>query len=370
MEESLAPFLQYTEKDRRSDAPAFSLALQGPKKLSRTAPYLFHVTLQRVDEVSQYCVFAWYPQTHGFATSNGFILLHHTAQGELHPVTLPEYTTLPQLEHWHFSPYHCHKPSNVQQYYDVIPDRFIPYLQTGERYVLLWPGQQYGSWNWTDKVENSKVVLPGGPFLSFTVEDDENRPIVPTLISGAQECCPTLIARIECCPQSKVALQDDLVLATLHVTYLPTSGSGGRPFTFNTAGLNVGLWVWRDRWVNLKGFVCGGGWAFVDDPDMQVSPGRDKGFASLRPGETWSEVLRIPLLTDMESNDGGEARIGEGIRCLFKGLELDWWVWGSREDLLETTVTIPATGSWTVREPGEQPNVFIPAAAPVDLEIV
>ncbi|GKZ69971.1 hypothetical protein AnigIFM50267_005211 [Aspergillus niger] len=148
------------------------------------------------------------------------------------------------------------------------------------------------------------------------------------------------------------------------------AGSGGRPFTFNTAGLNVGLWVWRDRWVNLKGFVCGGGWAFVDDPDMQVSPGRDKGFASLRPGETWSEVLRIPLLTDMESNNGGEARVGEGIRCLFKGLELDWWVWKSREDLLETTVTIPATGSWTVREPGEQPNVFIPAAAPVDLEIV
>ncbi|KAI2940833.1 hypothetical protein CBS63078_414 [Aspergillus niger] len=329
MEESLAPFLQYTEKDRRSDAPAFSLALQGPKKLSRTAPYLFHVTLQRVDEVSQYCVFAWYPQTHDFATSNGFILLHCTTQGELHPVKLPEYTTLPQLEHWHFSPYHCHKPGNVQQYYDVIPDRFIPYLRTGERYVLLWPGQQYGSWNWTDKVENSKIVLPGGPFLSFTVEDDENRPIMPTLISG-----------------------------------------GGRPFTFNRAGLNVGLWVWRDRWVNLKGFVCGGGWAFVDDPDMQVSPGRDKGFASLRPGETWSEVLRIPLLTDMDSNDGGEARVGEGIRCLFKGLELDWWVWGSREDLLETTVTIPATGSWTVREPGEQPNVFIPAAAPVDLEIV
>ncbi|RAH53136.1 hypothetical protein BO85DRAFT_472250 [Aspergillus piperis CBS 112811] len=342
---ALTPFLQYTEKDRRSDAPAFSLALQGPGRLSRTSPYLFHVTLQRVDEVNDHC-------------------------GELHQVKLPEYTILPQLEHWHFSPYNIHKPGNVQQYYDVIPDRLIPYLQTGERYVLLWPGQQYGSWNWTDKVENSKVVLPGGPFLSFTVKDNENTPIMPTLISGAQECRPTLIAKVECCPQDQVALQDDLVLATLHVTYVPTSGSGGRPFTFNTAGLTVGLWVWRDRWVSLRGFVCGGAWAFVDDPDMQVSPGRDKGFASLRPGETWSEVLQLPLLTDMESNDGGEARAGEGIRCLFKGLRLDWWVWGSREDHLETTVTIPATGSWTVREPGEQPNAFIPAAAPVNLEII
>ncbi|GLA70800.1 hypothetical protein AtubIFM55763_000974 [Aspergillus tubingensis] len=98
----------------------------------------------------------------------------------------------------------------------------------------------------------------------------------------AKECCPTLIAKVECCPQGQVALQDDLVLATLHVTYVPTSGSGGRPFTFNTAGLTVELWVWRDRWVNLEGFVCGGGWAFVEDPDMQVSPGRDNGFASLR----------------------------------------------------------------------------------------
>lgn len=74
----------------------------------------------------------------------------------------------------------------------------------------------------------------------------------------AKECCPTLIAKVECCPQGQVALQDDLVLATLHVTYVPTSGSGGRPFTFNTAGLTVEHWVWRDRWVNLEGFVCGG----------------------------------------------------------------------------------------------------------------
>lgn len=168
----------------RSDAPAFSLALHGPERLSRTPPYLFHVTLQRVDEVRDYCVFAWYPQTHGFATSDGFILLHRTAQGGLHQVKLPEYTILPQLEHGHFSPYNIHKPGNVKQFYDAIPDRLIPYLQTGERYVLLWPGQQYDSWNWTDKVENSKLVLPGGPFLSFIVEDNEIMPIMPTLICG------------------------------------------------------------------------------------------------------------------------------------------------------------------------------------------
>ncbi|KAE8354553.1 hypothetical protein BDV28DRAFT_147010 [Aspergillus coremiiformis] len=223
---------------------------------------------------------------------------------------------------------------------------------------------------WNPPAETkTEVVLPGGPFLSFTVEDDEDRPIAPTPISG-EESHPTLIARIECHPQGQVALQDDLVTVTLRVTYEPLSGGGSRPITFNTAGLDVELWVWRDRWVNMEGFVCRAGWTFCDDPDIQVSPGRHEGFACLRPGETWSQTSRFPLLTDIESDDGGAAQVGEGIRCLFKGLRLDWWVWGTREDHVATTVTIPATGSWTVRERGERLDVIVPAAAPVDLVIV
>lgn len=158
--------------------------------------------------------------------------------------------------------------------------------------------------------------------------------------------------------------------ATLHVTYEPTSGGGSRPITFNTAGLETGLWVWRDRWVNMEGSSCSGGNTFCDDPDIQVSPGRHESFACLRPRETWSHTVRYELLTDIESRDGREAQVGEVIRCLFQGIQLDWWVWGTREDHLATTVTIPATGSWTVREPGNDPVVIVPAAAPIDLAIV
>ncbi|RAH85752.1 hypothetical protein BO86DRAFT_415995 [Aspergillus japonicus CBS 114.51] len=349
MEETLMPYLRCTEKDRRLDAPAFSLALQGPESLSRTAPYLFQVTLQRVDEESKICLFSWTPQMHGFIADGGFILLHHTAQCEL------------------------------RLYYDVFPERLLSHLQTGERYVLLWPGQRYTSWCLTDGASvygyippaRTDLVLPGGPFLSFTVEDDRDRPMAPAPFSGARESCPTLIARIDCHPQGQVALRDDLVTATLHVTYERTGDGSGGPITFNTTGLSPKLWVWRDRWVNMEGFSCGwGSNTFCDDPDIQVSPGCDDSFACLHPDETWSNTVRYPLITDIESSDGGEAEVGERIRCLFGGNEPVWWAWGTREDHLATMVTVPATGSWTVLGPKQNPVVIVPAAAPVDLQIV
>ncbi|RAH43303.1 uncharacterized protein BO95DRAFT_455197 [Aspergillus brunneoviolaceus CBS 621.78] len=359
MEELLAPYLRCTGKDRRLDAPAFSLALQGPEKLSRTAPYLFHVTLQRLDKDSKTCLFSWNPQVHGFLADGGFILLHHTAQGELRPVEFPGCNALPPLELWRSYPLNEHEPGGIQQYYDVFPERLLPRLQTGERYVLFWPGF-YGY----IPPAKTALVLPGGPFLSFTVEDDGDKPMAPAPLFGAEEPRPTLIARIECHPQGQVALKDDLVTATLHVTYERTGDGSGRPITFNTTET-------KPQALDMEGFSCGwGSNTFCDDPDIQVSPGSDDSFDCLHPGETWSNTFRYPMITDIESSDGGVAEAGELIRCLFKGIELVWWAWGTREDHLATVVTVPATGSRIVLEPRQHPVVIVPAAAPVDLKLV
>ncbi|RAK82747.1 uncharacterized protein BO72DRAFT_366387 [Aspergillus fijiensis CBS 313.89] len=379
MGELLAPYLRCTGKDRRLDTPAFPLALQGPEKLSRTTPYLFHVTLQRLDKDSKTCLFSWNPQVHGFLADGGFILLHHTAQDELRPVELPGCNALPPLELWRSYPLNEHEPGGIQQFYDVFPERLLPRLQTGERYVLFWPGPNYTSWCLTDGTSfygyippaKTALVLPGGLFLSFTVEDDGDKPMAPAPLFGAEEPRPTLIARIECHPQGQVALKDDLVTATLHVTYERTGDGSGRPITFNTTSLSPKLWVWRDRWVDMEGFSCGwGSNTFCDDPDIQVSPGSDDSFDCLHPGETWSNTFRYPLITDIESSDGGVAEAGELIRCLFKGIELVWWAWGTREDHLATVVTVPATGSRIVLEPRQNPVIIVPAAAPVDLKLV
>ncbi|RAL03644.1 uncharacterized protein BO80DRAFT_289449 [Aspergillus ibericus CBS 121593] len=325
---------------------------------------------------------------HGFVPSRGFVLFHHTAQGELRPVELPDDNKLPPLEYWRCFPVSLHPPGNVQQYRDVVPDRLLPYLQTGERYVLFWPGQQYTSWKWEQNPggtlyghvppAKTELVLPAGPYLSFIVVEDDGEqpttmPISPAPSPTEGEARPTLIARLECHPQHQVALKDDLVTATLHVTYEPPTsgaGGGGRPITFRTPRLHTKLWVWRGRWVDMEGFVCGAG--IYDDPDIQISPGEDDSFACLHPGQTWSQTFRHELLTDIEE-DGGEAQVGEQIRCLFDGTMLDWWDWGTREYHLATTITLPCWGGPTVEEPADndgRPLVIIPAANPVGLEIV
>jgi hypothetical protein len=160
--------------------------------------------LQRVDESSEHCLFSWTPQTHGFVASGGFLLLHHTAQGQLKPVKLPECNKLPALELWRSFPLNEHGAGSVQQYYDILPDRLLHSLQTGERYVLFWPGQRYTSWCWEENPgeniygynppQKSEIVFPGGPFLLFTVVDnDGEKPIAPMLISGCESLAPFLL---------------------------------------------------------------------------------------------------------------------------------------------------------------------------------
>jgi hypothetical protein len=129
---------------------------------------------------------------HGFVASGGFILLHHTTQGELKPVKITDCCNrLPSLELWRSFPLNMHRAGSIQQYCDILPNRLLRYLQMGERYVLFWPGQRYASWCWEENPgeniygyippEKTEIVLPGGPFLSFTVVDDGKKPIAPQI---------------------------------------------------------------------------------------------------------------------------------------------------------------------------------------------
>jgi hypothetical protein len=189
MDEALAPYLRWTQKDHLPDTPAISLELQGPEKLWRRTPYLFEVILRRVDDRDSPCVFAWAPHIHGFIAS-GFILLHHACEG-LKQIKLPQ-STLPPLLTW-VSEESCfieHTLGRAQRWMDVMPDRFLSCLIAGERYTLFWPGERYAAWEWGVAknhfysyipTQDASLVLPGGPMVTFTVEDGEQPLHVPNM---------------------------------------------------------------------------------------------------------------------------------------------------------------------------------------------
>jgi hypothetical protein len=65
---------------------------------------------------------------------------------------------------------------------DALPDGFLSSLTAGERYTLFWPGERYAAWEWGVAknrfysyipTQDTSLGLPGGPMLTFTVEEGE-----------------------------------------------------------------------------------------------------------------------------------------------------------------------------------------------------
>lgn len=72
-----------------------------------------------------------------------------------------------------------HITGRVHRWMDVLPVRFFTYLTAGEIYTLFWSGERYAAWEWgvakngLIQTQDTSLVLPGGPMLSFTVEEGE-----------------------------------------------------------------------------------------------------------------------------------------------------------------------------------------------------
>ncbi|OOO11118.1 hypothetical protein OAory_01075880 [Aspergillus oryzae] len=374
MDESLAPYMLWTEKDRLPGTPEIALELQGPERLWRKTPYLFHVTLRRIDEDARPCLFAWTPHIQGFTVS-GMILLHHTPEG-LENVELPV-SRLPPLEPWvnKQSSLIEHAPGRAQQWVDVFPDRYLSLLKSGERYTLLWPGEKYATWEWgvaKDRVydyiptQNASLVLPGSPALTFTVEEGEQPSSVsktlPMEIASHTEGAPVLTAKVACAPTAP--LREGKVTTTVYVTYHYEPSGQSRPITLQIQNLFFpSVYEWRGIWEDCSPDLYGYG--IWDDPDIQISPGQHKNFACLHPGETWSFTGNYEL--------SEEVQVGSSLRCQLGETKINWWDWGTRDDHLSTKITVPCWMGPEIIEPSDndgRPLLIVPASNPVDVQFM
>jgi hypothetical protein len=155
-------------------------------------------TIRRVqDGHDKPCIFLWDLVTDGFRPW-GFILLHHTAHGGLEKIEVrnvgvlvtPKVLLVNGYNHflWELP------PAGSVTFKVSLPKSYRASLVPGDRYELIWPGVEIALWDWGTIREHLKrelkpklpsLVLPGGPRVSFTVEQGEKpksawrRPVSP-----------------------------------------------------------------------------------------------------------------------------------------------------------------------------------------------
>jgi hypothetical protein len=151
---------------------------------------------------------------------------------------------------------------------------------------------------------------------------------------------------------------------TINVVYDAPTGS--RPIIFHSSPFVS--WSERlhrrqgDKWEEVEDDdTC---FMIVDDPDVVVIVSEHKDFTSLEPGQTLTKKTRLDLQ---------ETQVGDVFRYVFKGLVLDWWDWGDREEHRETTVALPCHLGGPVQEPkdnGGRPALVVPSSNTIVFTIV
>lgn len=140
---------------------------------------------------------------------------------------------------------------------------------------------------------------------------------------------------------------------TVTVTYVgPEAGPTGtfpRPITLHT-------WPFSDpeflvlarehgdggEWEEMEPEDGCMGFRLVDNPPIRTTAGAHKDFVSLAPGESWSVSHEVHRGSWVFTDVPRDAQPGERFRYTFAaGTTLDWWVWGAKEEHMETEVWLP-----------------------------
>lgn len=104
-----------------------------------------------------------------------------------------------------------------------------------------------------------------------------------------------------------------------------------------------------------------------EEEDVPCAVGTSDGFMSLQPNETWNEVRELETMIDLPE----DARDGETMRHLFKGCRLSWWDWGTKEDHIDTIVSVIGFGVITSPPDNDgRPEVVIPTSNMVEFTVV
>ena len=295
----------------------------------------------------------------------------------------------------------------------TLPARYHKILQSGERYILLWPGGEIAEWDWGEGWERTgqelngpstsgvRLIVPGGPHISFTAESEtepwparaekeaqlgfssanmaeqqrrEARKVHRWVEPSQRHLeAPHLRVHLECSPTLTL---NTCFGMTIKVTY--DAEETARPITFHKPRLAKHDYfrLYRrhgDDWEEC-GFQCDGdmGFLIADEPDVEINVGQnDSFFVSLRPGETWSNTIGLDWYGGTELPD--DVRKGDRFCCEYTGETLDWWNWGSKSEHLETIVKLPCYLYDSVVEPRDndgRPELTVPTSEAVKFTVV
>ncbi|PVH79613.1 hypothetical protein DL98DRAFT_560718 [Cadophora sp. DSE1049] len=429
IEKRLAPYIDMSHDDLDPDAPQISLNISVDQRLSKTLPFQIKFTLKRAEDGhSNPCIFHWSPNIHGFGAT-GFVLLHETADGTIEKVEI-DHTGLVKLPEekaplvvgasnyflWELA------PGSETTFVVILPERFQKVLVPGEKYQLVWPGNEIDEWDWGTIPEHAnqelkprstdyysqkpRLILPGGPSISFRAEEESDpwpmRAMRESKIGFAaanleeekwrlrqekkkreqEDQAPILSVTLNCPPE---APGSGIIDVEVKVTYEAMEHDGdqpARPITFHTYPFDVsdspreGFRLYRhrggDKWEKyVSPEETQSGFMIVDEPDLEVSPGQHEDFASLQPGESWSTQRRIQ--GESWTTLPKDTDVGDEFRYRFNGVFVDWWDWGSREEHANTLVKLPCWTAGRVVEPAHnegRPRLVVPASDTLEFSII
>ncbi|XRM40926.1 hypothetical protein ABZX51_004227 [Aspergillus tubingensis] len=264
-----------------------------------------------------------------------------------------------------------------------VPDAWIKLLEPGRTYTILWTGKEIPYWDWgtpQDKMGTEPkwppILVPGGAHLTFTVQEGRRphipSPPTPPPIDPSERVpgAPVLSLQLSCSPTGP---HSERLNMSIKVTY---HGPSSDPITFHTWAFspNRSFSVYRrvcldqsspdtePKWKTC--IIHQSPYILWDNPDRQlnVAENEEGRFATLFPGESWSDFWSLDADGDCEPED---ARPGQQLRYQFTGETLDWWDWGTMEGHAQTVVTLPGSGVEPIKHPKDndnRPKVVIPAS--------
>ncbi|PWY93779.1 hypothetical protein BO94DRAFT_459839 [Aspergillus sclerotioniger CBS 115572] len=389
MNDPLKSYLRFSDTDRHPHTPALEITLTAPRNFYTQNPTgnFFTVTVARSKEhESKPCHFCWSPNT-----DEGFRVFRHLPCGGLEEVEVqlncfsPETQRSDPLHLWSLGA----DNDDAVSWNFILGEKLSRAVEKSEwiTYELFWPGGEVYLWDWEAK-ENAglepksiPMVLPGGARCSFSLIEGDvppppPRPRTPPVLdldaTSVTPGTPILSLEIDGPPTWRV--QENWPL-TWKLTYHGVSGDETpQPITFSVSdlddwgvfcvyrrGQDTGEW---DSWHSYTTPGCSG---FTEE-DVPCSVGTSEAFMSLRPNETWCEVQKLEIMHSLPE----DARAKEVLRYRLKGCKLTWWNWGTKEDHMDTTVTVTGFGDTIIDPPDNdgRSEVVIPASNTVEFTVV
>lgn len=400
----------------RPETPHLQLTLWGAEQLSTTLPYQLEFTITRQDTHDDPVTFRWSPDSDGFSLT-GFKLFRRTANGleliEVDHSGLIDISKKPDdkvTSHEHHI-WDLDQDDNIQ-FWATLPERYHKHLEPGQQYILLWPGSEIAAWDWGEIEQHigeelnrqpERLVLPGGPRVSFTVAEEsipwperaereaqvgfdnanlaeqkwrleEDRVRAPltvphTFPSQHDAEAPNLKVTLECPSILRRRTPFDV---SVKLTY--NADATAQPVVFHNYIFNTDEYLEihqleGEDWVIFDS-DSGTGWQIWDDPDVFINVGQDDNFVSLRPGESWTTSHRIQSETWTEFHD--DMADGDAFRFIFQGATVDWWNWGVKEDYDGTMLRFPCNRTGRVLGPSDndgRPSLVVPSSNLVECTV-